>query len=40
MISFGTYHLIVTLKKETESAHEETLAVLLADGEETKEQLY
>ena len=40
MVSFGTYHLIVTLKPAEDSTKEDAVAVLLADGDETKELLY
>jgi len=37
MISFGTYHLIVTIKPKADETKEDSIAILLADGEETKE---
>lgn len=40
MISFGTYHLIVTIKPKADETKEDSIAILLADGEETKEAQY
>ena len=37
MFSFGSYHLILTLKRNEDSSDNESLAVLLADGDETKQ---
>ena len=36
MFSFGTYHLILTLKPGENTSSAESLAILLAEGDETK----